>query len=154
MGEEIMGISKYSSNIKSVNHNCEVVYNYLSNFNNLGSFFNEYTLAQLSQQVPKLKITDFSCSTDEMNFKIDSYGEAGLVIVNKEPPKTIKISGKGKIPFELFLWIQILPTSPYQSKIKVTLHADLNIMMKMLIGKKIDEGIDKIADALALLPYM
>ncbi len=148
-----MATSKYVSNIRPVNHNYEIIYNYLSDLKNLGSFFNEYTLAQLSQQVPKLKISDFSCSSNEMNFKIDSYGEAGLVIIDKEPHKTIKISGKGKIPFELFIWIQILPTTSYESKLRVTLHADLNIMMKMLIGKKLEDGLNKIADALAILPY-
>jgi hypothetical protein len=36
---------------------------------------------------------------------------------------------------------------------RLTLKADLNMMMKMMIGKKLEEGIDKFADMLAMLPY-
>ena len=75
------------------------------------------------------------------------------VIIERESPKTIKITGTGKIPFDMFVWIQILPLSEYQSKIRVTLHADLNMMMKMVAGKKMSEGVNKIAEALAHLPY-
>ncbi len=148
-----MGTSKYVSDVKIINQNNEIVFNFLSDLQNFGLFFNEYTLAQLSQQIPKLKITDFSCDSDNLNFTIENYGEAGLEIIERENPKTIKISGKGKIPFKLFLWIQILPVTSYQSKMRLTLHAELNVMMKMLVGKKLEDGINKIADALTVLPY-
>lgn len=148
-----MGLNKYVSEIKTVNQNNEIVFNFLSDLKNFDLLFNEYTLAQLSQQIPKLKITDFSCDADSLSFTIEKYGKAGLAIIEKESPKTIKITGTGKIPFELFLWIQILPVTSYQSKMRLTLHADLNVMMKMLIGKKLEDGVNKIADALSMLPY-
>jgi len=46
-----------------------------------------------------------------------------------------------------------LPTSAYETKIRLTLHAELNMMLKMLAGKKLKDGLDKIADALTMLPY-
>ncbi|HKK82118.1 MAG TPA: hypothetical protein VJ909_07710 [Prolixibacteraceae bacterium] len=148
-----MSISKYVSDVKTINNNNEVIFNYLSDFNNLAIFFNEFTLAQISQQIPKANIEDFESDTDSCRFTISSVGEAGLRIIEREFPKTIKISGEGKIPFELFLWIQMLPVTPYQSKIRLTLHADMNMMMKMVAGKKMKEGINKLADALTMLPY-
>jgi hypothetical protein len=148
-----MSVSKYISDVKMVNHNHEVVYNYLSDFNNLSQFFNEYTLAQISQQLPKGKITDFRSDTDSFKFTISPLGEAGLEIIEREAPKTIKITATGNIPFEAFLWIQVLPVSAYQSKIRLTVHADLNFMMKMMVGKKLTDGINKLADALTLFPY-
>ncbi len=148
-----MSISKYVSDVKTINNNNEVVYNFLSDFNNLSVFFNEFTLAQISQQIPKANIENFESDTESCRFTISSVGEAGLRIIEREFPKTIKISGEGKIPFELFLWIQILPVTPYQSKIRLTLHANMNMMMKMVAGKKMKEGINKLADALTMLPY-
>ncbi len=148
-----MSVSKYVSEIKIINHNNELVYSFLSNFQNLGLFFNEYTLAQISQQIPKVSITDFTTDSDSCRFNISSFGKAGFRIIERESPKMIKITGEGKIPFEVYLWIQILPVTPYQCKLRLTLHAHLNMMMKMMIGKKFDEGINKIADALAMLPY-
>jgi hypothetical protein len=141
------------SDVKTINNNNEVVYNFLSDFNNLSVFFNEFTLAQISQQIPKANIENFESDTESCRFTISSVGEAGLRIIEREFPKTIKISGEGKIPFELFLWIQILPVTPYQSKIRLTLHANMNMMMKMVAGKKMKEGINKLADALTMLPY-
>jgi hypothetical protein len=148
-----MSTSKYVSDPKTVNQNSDVVYNSLSDFRNLGSFFNEYTLAQISQQIPKMNITDFKSDMDSCAFTISSVGDAGLRIIDREPSKTIKITGEGKIPFQLFVWIQVLPVTPYQSKLRVTLHAELNMMMKMIVGKKLDEGVNKIAEALTMFPY-
>lgn len=148
-----MSVSKYVSDIKIIQQNNEVVYNYLSDFKNLSVFFNEYTLAQLSQQIPNTKITSFECDFDSCRFTLSNSGEAGIRIIERESPKTIKLTGTGKIPFDMFVWIQILPLSEYQSKIRVTLHADLNMMMKMVAGKKMSEGVNKIAEALAHLPY-
>lgn len=148
-----MSTSKYVSDVKTVNQNSDVVFNFLSDFRNLGSFFNEYTLAQISQQMPKVNITDFKSDMDSCVFTISSVGDAGLRIIDREAPKTIKITGEGKIPFQLLAWIQILPVTPYQSKIRVTLHAELNMMIKMIVGKKLDEGVNKIAEAITMFPY-
>lgn len=148
-----MAVSKYVSDVKTINQNNEVVYRFLSNFNNLGQFFNEYTLAQISQQIPNGSIDDFRSDEDSCHFTISSMGEAGLRIIDREEPKMIKITGEGKIPFELFLWIQILPVSAYQCKIRLTLHAELNMMIKMMAGKKLKDGINKLADALTQFPY-
>lgn len=148
-----MSVSKYISEVKHINQNSEVVYQFLSDFNNLGQFFNENTLAQISQQIPNGSIDEFHTDTDSCRFTISSMGEAGFKIIEREVPKMIKISGEGKIPFEVFLWIQILPVSAYQCKMRLTLHANMNMMIKMVAGKKMKDGIDKLADALAQFPY-
>lgn len=148
-----MGVNKYVSEVKNINQNIEIVYNFLSDFNNLGQFFNEYTLAQISQQIPKVKIEDFKSDHDSCVFTISSIGDAGLRIIDREPAKTIKITGEGKIPFELYLWIQLIPVGPYQCKIRLTLHAQLNMMLKMVLNNKLKEGINTIADALTRFPY-
>jgi hypothetical protein len=148
-----MSVSKYVSDVKTINNNNEIIFNYLSDFNNLAVFFNEFTLAQISQQIPKANIENFESDTESCRFTISSVGEAGLRIIDRVFPKTLKITGEGKIPFDLLFWIQILPVTPYQSKIRLTLHADMNMMIKMVAGKKMKEGINKLADALTMLPY-
>ncbi len=148
-----MGISKYVSEVKTINHNNLVVYNFLSDFQNFSAFLNEHSLAQVSKQIPNIEISDFRIDTDSCHFTISNKGEAGLKIIEREEPKTIKITGDGQMPFEVTFWIQILPVSAYQSKIRLTLHAELNMMMKMVAGKKLKDGINQIADALCMLPY-
>ncbi|MDA3928721.1 MAG: hypothetical protein PF541_07150 [Prolixibacteraceae bacterium] len=148
-----MSANKYVSDVKTINHNNEVVYNYLSDFNKLGLLLNEHTLAQLSQQIPNGSIDDFGSDSDSCHFTISSMGEAGFRIIERDTPKMIKITGEGKIPFELYLWIQVLPLTPYQCKIRLTIHANMNMMIKMVAGKKLKEGINKLADALTQIPY-
>jgi carbon monoxide dehydrogenase subunit G len=148
-----MGVSKYVSQVKHINQNNQTIFNFLSDFNNLGKFFNNFTLEQLSQKVPGASINDFSSDDDSCRFNISKFGEAGFRIIEREPYKTIKITGEGKIPFQMYIWIQILPTSAYQSKIRLTLHADMSFVIKAMIGKKMQEGVDNLAHALTVLPY-
>lgn len=148
-----MGVSKYVSEVKVINQNNQVVYNYLSDFNKLGQYFNEHTLAQISEQIPNGSIENFTSDMDSCHFTISNSGEAGFRIIDREAPKMIKITGEGKIPFELFLWIQILPVDSYKCKMRLTLHANMNMMIKMVAGKKMKEGINRMADALAQLPF-
>ena len=148
-----MSVSKYVSQVKAVHQNNQIIYNYLSDFRNLGQFINDFTLEQISSQIPNGEITDFSTEIDSCEFNISSFGKAGCRIVERTDPKTIKFTVEGNIPLDFTFWIQILPVSAYESKIRLTLHANLNMMMKMMLNKKLQEGIDRMADTLASFPY-
>ena len=51
------------------------------------------------------------------------------------------------------LWIQLLPLNSNQCKMRITLHTELNMMMKMIVGKKLGEGLNQIADGIAQMPF-
>ena len=55
------------------------------------------------------------------------------------------------MPFNL--WIQLLPTSETSSKMKLTIKADINPFIKGMISKPLQEGLEKIADMLAMINY-
>ncbi len=148
-----MGVNKYVSEVKTIKHTHDTVFNFLSDFNNLGKFFNEFTIDQISQQLPQGSIEDFESDYDSCRFRISKLGEAGFRIIDREPTKTIKITGEGKIPIEILLWIQIVPSGPYETKIRLTLHAEMSFMIKAMIGNKLNDGINKLADALTMIPY-
>lgn len=57
------------------------------------------------------------------------------------------------MPVEIVFWIQLLPVAAYETKLRLTLDADMSMMIKMLVNKKLEEGINKLADMLAALPY-
>ncbi|MGQ7870897.1 hypothetical protein [Sunxiuqinia sp. sy24] len=148
-----MALSKYTSEIKFVDHNEEVIFNFLSNFENLSQYVNESLLQKVSEQVPQIKVTDFESDNDSCRFNISGMGQAEIRIVNREPFRTIKIESSGSLPIEIIFWIQLLPVSPYQTKMKLTLHAEMGMMIKMMAGKKLKEGINQLADVLSKLPY-
>jgi len=148
-----MAVSKYMSDVKIVNNNQEIIYNYLSNFENISKYVNEGLLDKLSEQVPQIRISEFESDADSCRFQVSGMGETEIRIAEREPHKTIKIISSGKMPVEVKFWIQLLPVSAYETKMRLTLEAEMSMMIKMLVGRKLEDGINRIADVLAALPY-
>lgn len=148
-----MSLEKYTSQVKQINHNEQVIYNYLSNFENLSGYLNSGLIEKITEKVPQIKITDFSSDRDSCKFNITGLGLAEIRVVNREPFKTIKVESSGGLPISLTFWIQLMAVDNYNTKMRLTLHAEMSMMIKMLAGNKLDEGIDRLADTLASLPY-
>jgi len=151
--EKTMAVSKYVSDIKIVNNNDQIIFNYLSNFENLSKYVNEGLLAKMTEQVPQIQISDFESDADSCRFQISGMGQAEIRILERDPFKTIKIGSSGSMPVEITFWIQLLPVSAYETKLRLTLSAEMSMMIKMLVNKKLEEGINRLADMLASLPY-
>jgi carbon monoxide dehydrogenase subunit G len=141
-----MSIDKYVSQIKVIDHPIETVFQTLSDFRNLSVYLNEKVLSALSEKVPE-------SDADFCRFELGGLGSAGLTIVERTPFSTIKVQGEGKLPIELTLWIQLLPLDGNRTKLRLTLHAGMGMMVKMMVGNKLETGIDQLADALTMLPY-
>ena len=148
-----MGMTKYVSDIKIIHNNQEIIYNYLSNFENLSKYVNEGLLEKMTEQVPQLKISNFESDADSCRFEISGLGQAEIRIIEREAPKNIKISSSGSMPVEIVFWIQLLPVGPYETKLRLTLNAEMSMMIKMMVNSKLEEGINRLADMLAALPY-
>ena len=146
-------MTRYVSDIKIIHNNQEIVYNYLSNFENLSKYVNEGLLEKMTEQVPQLKISNFESDADSCRFEIGGMGQAEIRIIEREAPKNIKISSSGSMPVEIVFWIQLLPVGPYETKLRLTLNAEMSMMIKMMVNSKLEEGINKMADMLAALPY-
>jgi len=148
-----MSTSKYISDIKIIHNNQEIIYNYLSNFENLSKYINEGLLEKMTEQIPQIKISNFESDADSCRFQISGMGLAEIRIIEREPVKTIKISSSGSLPVSIVFWIQLLPVDAYETKIRLVLNAEMSMMIKMMINKKLEEGINRMADMLAALPY-
>ena len=152
-----MGVQKYTSDIKIINWNNTIVYNSLSNLNFLNFLFNpenmERVKQQLGEKADKINIEDFEASRDSCSFKISPIGTIGLQITEREEPKAIKLISNQGSPIAFKLWIQILPINETSCKIRLTFHAELNMMMKMMLGKKLQDGINQVADTLSQMPF-
>ena len=79
-------------------------------------------------------------------------GAVKLKIVDREEPKCIKFeTEQSPLPFNF--WIQILPVTDTTCKMKLTIKAELNPFIKGMVSKPLQEGIEKIADALQMINY-
>ena len=97
------------------------------------------------------KLEDMSFDQDSITIKVQGIA-LSLRIIEREPMKCIKFEGD-KTPVPLNLWIQILPVSDSEAKIKVTIRAEVNMFMKAMVSKPLQDGVEKLADMLAVLPY-
>ncbi|MGM0406972.1 MAG: SRPBCC family protein [Bacteroidota bacterium] len=129
-------MSKYTSKVGKINKQNQFIYEFFSDFRNLESV------------IPKDKISDFEATEDTCKFKIDGIGQAGLKTIEKEPYQLIKISSDGKSPFSFNFWIQLKPVEDEQNitAVRLTIDAQLNPMMKMMVGKHLQKGIDSLVD--------
>ena len=148
-----MSLSKYVSEVKTTNHNQQVVFNYLSNFENLAAYLNSGLIEKITEQVPQIKITDFQSDKDSCKFNITGLGVAEIKIVDRDPFKTIKVESSGGLPLSFTFWIQLLPVDSYQTKMRLTLHAEMSMMIKMMAGNKLEDGLNQLAETLSTLPY-
>lgn len=139
---------QFESNVKHVPYSQERVYNKLSDLNNL-----EGVRERLDMVKDKLdgKLEDMSFDRDSITLKVQGISLT-LRIIEREPLKCIKFEGD-KSPIPLNLWIQILPVTQEEAKMKVTIRAEVNMLMKAMVSKPLQEGVEKLADMLAMLPY-
>lgn len=138
---------QFESNVKHVPYSQERVYNKLSDLNNL-----EGVRDRLNEVKDKLdgKLEDMSFDRDSITLKVQGINLT-LRIIEREPLKCIKFEGD-KSPVPLNLWIQILPVTEEEAKMKVTIRAEVNMFMKAMVSKPLQEGVEKLADMLAMLP--
>jgi len=148
-----MGVNKYISETKYIEHNQQLVYDHLSNFENLGTYLNSGLLEKITSKFPQITISEFESDRDSCRFKVTGMGLAKIRIVEREPVKTIKVKSEGGLPVGLTFWIQLMPVTAFQTKMRLTLHADMNTMIKMMVGDRLEDGINQLADTLASLPY-
>lgn len=159
-------MSKYESQVKLIPSPIEAVYAKLSNLENLRPIVeNAQNNEQLKQQIEAAgqdpsylnMLKNVTLTPDSMALDTGMMGVIALNIIEREDPAINE--GKGTIkfetqqsPIEANMWIQLLP-GEVGTRMKLTLKADLNPMIKMMIGNKLESGIDKFADMLAMIPY-
>lgn len=139
---------QFESSVKHVPYTQERVYTKLADLNNLASV-REHLDAIKAQAGGKVE--DLSFDQDSLTLKVQGINLT-LRIIEREPMKCIKFEGD-KTPIPLNVWIQILPVSDAEAKMKVTIRAEVNAFMKAMVSKPLQEGVEKLADMLALIPY-
>lgn len=133
---------KIESTIREIAYSQQAVYNMLSDLSNI---------QKVQDKIPQEHVKDLTFTSDSISISTP-MGAVKMVIVNREEPKEIKFeTQESPLPFNF--WIQILPVDETSSKMKLTIKADLNPFIAGMVKKPLQEGIEKIADALQLIHY-
>ena len=135
--------TKFESSIKQIPYPQEAVYRNLSDLRNL---------EKVRDRVPEDKVKDFSFDEDTVSLNVAPVGELKLRICEREEPKCVKFETvQSPVPFHV--WIQVLPVTDGTSKMKVTVKAELNPFIKGMVSGPLQDGVEKIADALSQIHY-
>ena len=139
-----MADTKYESKIGQIPYNDQIVFSVLSDLSNLKRF---------ADTIPQDKVKDLEITSDYVRIQVEGLAQKFVIrIVEKEEFKTIKF-GAENIPMDVNFWIQLKQVAENDTRIKLTVKADIPFMFKMMLEKKLREGLDQAVDILCKVPY-
>lgn len=152
-------MTKYESEIQYVARPVEAVYARFSDLRNLENLRERLSdpavQAQISQQVGEDKLAQLSEQMQNVTFTADgiemstAIGQMSLSIIEREEPKLLKFALQGA-PMEAYVWLQLLPVDENSSRFRVTIGAELNFFIKKMVGSKLEQATQGLAQILAV----
>jgi carbon monoxide dehydrogenase subunit G len=136
-------MTEFVSEIKAIPFNEDRIFNMLSDLSNL---------EKVKDRIPQDKIQEFEFDKDSCSFSVTPVGKITFQIVEREPYKTVKFTTANS-PIPLYLWIQLKQIEENDTRMKLTVRADLNPFLKQMVSKPLQDALDKISTILAALPY-
>jgi carbon monoxide dehydrogenase subunit G len=131
----------FESKVGKVSLPEEKIYNFLSNFNNLKTY------------IPADKVSNWQSDGDTCSFSVNGMGNVTLRIIEKEPFKLLKITGDGLNKQNFNFWVQLKQVADYDTRVKLTIKADVNPMIKMMVSKPIQKFLDTLIDSFEKMPF-
>ena len=132
-----MGMEKYESKQQQILKPASRIFPFISRFDML---------------TPALegKVDEWSATEDTCSFKVKGF-KVALRIVERVENKHVKITADDEngVPVDFSFWVQLHEVSDTDTRIRMVLHAELNMMMRMMIGSKIQGGWDEAVEGLA-----
>ena len=96
---------------------------------------------------------ELEISEDYIRMKVDGLGQKIVIKIEERILNdTIKF-GAENIPISMNFWIQLKSVAPEDTRMKLTLKVELPMMFKMMLDKKIQQGIDDAATMIAQMPF-
>lgn len=99
------------------------------------------------QFLPEDKKADVTADYDSIHASVQGFN-IGVRVTDRVPYSRIAFADDGA-PFKFALLMHFNPAAdPYKTDFQIELDADLNFMMKTLLGSKIQGALDKVVDSL------
>ena len=129
-------MQEYISKQHRILRPAEQIYAVISRFDNL--------TPAVADRVEEWQATEETCSFKAKGFTVK------LRMEEREPGKYVKVVGDdGGVPMDFAFWIQLQEVSAADTRLRLVLRIDLNMMMKMMIGNKLQGALDQIAEGIA-----
>ena len=128
-------MEKYESRQQQIRRPAEQIYSVISDFNNF-------------TPVVQGHVEDWMADETSCSFKVKGM-TMRLRMVDKVPNDYVKVTGDERSPLDFTFWIQLKQVGDYDTRMRLVLHAKLNMVMKMMIGSKLQQGLDQMAEQMA-----
>lgn len=129
-------MQEYTSQQHQILRPAAQIYTVISRFDNL--------TPAVADKVEEWQATEDTCSFKAKGFTVK------LRMSERVAPTHVKIVGDdGGIPMDFAFWIQLHEVGPADTRMRLVLHIELNTMMKMMLGGKLQGAIDQIAEGVA-----
>ena len=139
-----MSECKYESAVTKVAASAAQIYALFSHLRNL---------ERVRDMIPQDKVQELEIDDDYVRMKVDGLGQKiTVLVVDKTENEVIKYGIEG-IPMQMNFWIQMKEVAPMDTRIRLTLKADIPMMFKLMLDKKIQQGIDQAATMIAQFPF-
>lgn len=134
---------EFNSDLKTIYHSDRDIFRVLSDLRNL-DFVKEF--------IPEDQIKEFVFDKDSVSFRVDAIGKVTFLVIERQPESLIRFKSE-KLPFDVFLEIQLQLKSEEETELIMMVQSDISPFMRGLVEKPMREAVDKISDALTQLPY-
>jgi len=102
------------------------------------------------QFLPEDKKADVTADYDSIHATVQGFN-IGVRVTDRVPYSKLEFADDGA-PFKFSLKMLFDPAAdPYKTDFQIVLDADLNFMMKTILGSKLQEGLDKVVDGLVAM---
>lgn len=129
-------MQEYTSQQHQILRPAEQIYTLISRFDNLTPAVAD-------------RVEEWQASEDRCSFKAKGF-TVKLRMEERDAPRHVKIVGdEGGVPIDFAFWIQLHKVSEADTRLRLVLHVELNMMMKMMVGNKLQDAIDQIAEGIA-----
>ena len=99
------------------------------------------------QFLPEDRKQGVTADFDTIHAEIQGFN-IGVKVTSRTPYSKIEYADDGA-PFHFSLKLHFDPAQdPYKTDFQIVLDADLNFMMKTILGSKLQQGLDKVVDTL------
>jgi carbon monoxide dehydrogenase subunit G len=139
-------LEKYESKQAQILRTPDTIYGVLSDFNN----FTPLVAGRVDDWV-------VSPGGDECSFRVKGMA-VGLRMVERVAPTLVKIEASDASPLGFTMWVQLKDASRNadggssdapDTRMRLVLHAEMNMMIKMMIGSKIQPALDGMVEQIA-----
>lgn len=134
---------EFESELKIIPHSDKDIFRVLSDLRNLHL---------VSELIPEDKIKDFSFDKDRVAFVVDSIGKVAFNVLEREPNKSVRFQSE-KLPFNIFMKIELEPESEQSTTLKMVVESNLNPFMRGIVEKPMRDAVSRISEALVHIPY-